>query len=175
MGTIEDIGLRSTRIRTLDRSVVSIPNGQISNDRLEDLSCRDKFWLHPILSLQYETTAAQMRSALESIRRLLLDHARVEKDSVRVRFLNFGSSSLDVEVFAYIWAADFPEFLAVQEELLLRFMDAIQAAGTRMALPSQTTYVASGYEGIRSVTELNPKPALTPGTVRLEPESVKTA
>jgi len=175
MGTIEDIGLRSTRIRTLDRSVVSIPNGQISNDRLEDLSCRDKFWLHPILSLQYETTAAQMRSALESIRRLLLDHARVEKDSVRVRFLNFGSSSLDVEVFAYIWAADFPEFLAVQEELLLRFMDAIQAAGTRMALPSQTTYVASGYEGIRSVTELNPKPAVTPGTVRLEPESVKTA
>jgi MscS family membrane protein len=175
MGTIEDIGLRSTRIRTLDRSVISIPNGQISNDRLEDLSCRDKFWLHPILSLQYETTAAQMRSALESIRRLLFDHARVEKDSIRVRFLNFGSSSLDVEVFAYILAVDFPDFLAVQEELLLRFMDAIQAAGTRMALPSQTTYVASGYEGIRSATDFDPKPAMAPGAVRLEPESLKRA
>jgi len=173
MGTIEDIGLRSTRIRTLDRSVVSIPNGQISNDRLEDLSCRDKFWLHPVLSLQYETTAAQLRSALESIRRLLFDHARVEKDSIRVRFLNFGSSSLDVEVFAYILAVDFPDFLAVQEELLLRFMDAIQAAGTRMALPSQTTYVASGYEGIRSATDFDPKPAMAPGAVRLEPESLK--
>jgi MscS family membrane protein len=144
MGTIEDIGLRSTRIRTLDRSVISIPNGQISNDRLEDLSCRDKFWLHPVLSLQYETTAAQMRSALEAIRRQLLDHACVEKNSVRVRFLGFGSSSLDVEVFAYISAVDFADFLAIQEELLLRFMDAIQAAGTRIALPSQTTYVASG-------------------------------
>jgi small-conductance mechanosensitive channel len=87
--------------------------------------------------------------------------------------LNFGSSSLDVEVFAYILAVDFPDFLAVQEELLLRFMDAIQAAGTRMALPSQTTYVASGYEGIRSATDFDPKPAMAPGAVRLEPESLK--
>ena len=100
--------------------MISIPNGQISNDRLEDLSCRDKFWLHPILSLQYETTAAQMRSALDSIRRLLLDHACVEQDSIRVRFLGFGSSSLDVEVFAYIPAVDFADFLAIQEELLLQ-------------------------------------------------------
>jgi MscS family membrane protein len=150
MGTIEDIGLRSTRIRTLDRSVVSIPNGQISNDRLEDLSCRDKFWLHPVLSLQYETTAAQMRSALVAIRRLLLDHARVEQDSIRVRFLGFGSSSLDVEVFAYIYTIDFAEFLEIQEELLLRIMDAIQAAGTRIALPSQTTYLAPGAEQDRT-------------------------
>jgi len=144
MGTIEDIGLRSTRIRTLDRSVVSIPNGQISNDRLEDLSCRDKFWLHPVLSLQYETTADQVRSALVAIRRLLLEHVRVEQDSIRVRFLGFGSSSLDVEVFAYIYTTDFSEFLEIQEELLLRIMDAIQAAGTRIALPSQTTYLAPG-------------------------------
>ena len=144
MGTIEDIGLRSTRIRTMDRSVVSIPNGQISNERLEDMSCRDKFWLHPILSLRYETTAAQMRSALVAIRRLLIEDARVEKSSVRVRFLRFGSSSLDVEVFAYISVIDFAYFLEIQEELLLRMMDAIQAAGTRMALPSQTTYLNRG-------------------------------
>ena len=107
MGTIEDIGLRSTRIRTLDRSVVSIPNGQISNERLEDLSSRDKFWLHPILSLRYETTPAQMRSVLAAIRSLLLEHPHVEQKSVRIRFLGFGSSSLDVEVFAYIYTLDF--------------------------------------------------------------------
>jgi MscS family membrane protein len=143
MGTIEDIGLRSTRIRTLDRSVVSIPNGQISNERLEDLSSRDKFWLHPILSLRYETTAAQMRSVLAAIRSLLLDHTHVEQNSVRIRFLSFGSSSLDVEVFAYIYALDFGAFLEIQEDLLLRIMDAVQAAGTRMAFPSQTTYLVS--------------------------------
>jgi len=143
MGTIEDIGLRSTRIRTLDRSVVSIPNGQISNERLEDMSSRDKFWLHPILSLRYETTAAQMRSVLAAIRSLLLEHAHVERNSVRIRFLRFGSSSLDVEVFAYIYALDFGAFLEIQEDLLLRIMDAVQAAGTRMAFPSQTTYLVS--------------------------------
>jgi len=143
MGTIEDIGLRSTRIRTLDRTVVSIPNGQISNERLESLSSRDKFWLHPILSLRYETTAAQMRSVLAAIRSLLLDHARVQQNSVRIRFLSFGSSSLDVEVFAYISALDFSEFLEIQEDLLLRIMDAVQKAGTRMAFPSQTTYLVS--------------------------------
>jgi len=143
MGTVEDVGLRSTRIRTQDRSLVSIPNGQISNERLEDLSCRDKFWLHPILSLRYETTAAQVRSVIGAIRGLLIEHARVEQDSVRVRFLRFGSSSLDVEVFAYISALNYPDFLETQEDLLLRIMDAVQAAGTRMAFPSQTTYLAS--------------------------------
>ncbi len=142
VGTVEDVGLRSTRIRTLERSVVSIPNGQISNERLEELSCRDKFWLHPVLSLRYETTADQLRAVLAAIRSLLLGHVRVEPDSVRVRFLRFGSSSLDIEVFAYISAIDFSGFLAVQEELLLRFMDAVQEAGTRMAFPSQTTYLA---------------------------------
>jgi len=143
MGTIEDIGLRSTRIRTLDRSVISIPNGQISNERLEDLSSRDKFWLHPILNLRYETTAGQMRSVLEAIRSLLLTHPRVQPDSIRVRFLRFSSSSLDVEVFAYISVPDFSDFLEIQEKLLLRIMDAVQAAGTRMAFPSQTTYLVS--------------------------------
>ncbi|MEO8052628.1 MAG: mechanosensitive ion channel domain-containing protein [Acidobacteriota bacterium] len=63
-GTAEDIGLRSTRIRTLDRSVVSIPNGQIANERLEDLSSRDKFWLHPILSLRNEAVVRRLHLSL---------------------------------------------------------------------------------------------------------------
>ena len=74
----------------------------------------------------------------------------MEQDSIRVRFLGFGSSSLDVEVFAYIYTIDFAEFLEIQEELLLRIMDAIQAAGTRIALPSQTTYLAPGAEQERT-------------------------
>jgi MscS family membrane protein len=143
MGTVEDVGLRSTRIRTLDRSVVSIPNGQISNERLEDLSGRDKFWFHHMLSLRYETTAGQMRTILDAIRDLLVKHPRVEDDSFRVRFLNFASFSLDVEVFAYISAPEYTDFLEMQEELLLAIMDTVQAAGVRMAFPSQTTYLTT--------------------------------
>jgi MscS family membrane protein len=143
VGTVEDIGLRSTRIRTQERSMVVIPNGQISNERLENLSSRDMFWFHPTLNLRYETTAAQMRVVLETVRQLLVEHTRVQQDSVRVRFLRFGSSSLDLDVFAYVLAPDFSGFLETQEGLLLQIMDAIQSAGTRMAFPSQTTYLAS--------------------------------
>ena len=77
-----------------------------------------------------------------------------------MRFLNFGSSSLDLEVFAYISAVDFDDFLAIQEELLLRFMDAVQAAGTHMALPSQATYVTSGAGQERTAIPDIPKLAV---------------
>ena len=142
VGTVEDVGLRSTRIRTMDRTVVSIPNGSISNVVLEDFSRKDKCWFHPILRLRYETTADEMRAVLAGIRTLLERDRRIEKDSIRVRFLGFGASSLDVEVFAYILTVDYSFFLEVQEELFLRIMDVVQDAGTRIALPAQTTYLA---------------------------------
>jgi len=143
-GTVDDIGLRSTRIRTLDRSVVSVPNGQIATMSLENLSARDKFWFHPILSLRYGTTSVQMRVVLESIHRLLEETRLVEATSVRVRFLHFGPSSLDVEVFAYILANDWEHFLEVQEALLLRIMECVESAGVNIAVPSQIIFTAPG-------------------------------
>ena len=122
VGTVDDIGLRSTRIRTMDRSMVSVPNGQIANMSLENLSARDKFWFHPILSLRYGTTASQIQAVLDGIRSLLSQAPDVEPASIRVRFLRFGPSSLDVEVFAYIRARDWSHFLEIQEGLLLRSM-----------------------------------------------------
>ncbi|HVP00302.1 MAG TPA: mechanosensitive ion channel family protein [Bryobacteraceae bacterium] len=155
-GIVEDIGLRSTRIRTFDRSVVVIPNGQIATVSIEKLSKRDKFWFHPLLSLQYGTTATQMRSVLEGLRAMLAAHRLVDPHSVRVRFLRFGAASLDVEVFAYVLSADFPHFLEVQEELLLKVMDVVDKAGTKIAIPAQTTYVAPSAlpkAGVREVEE----------------------
>src|SRR5262249_48050109 len=133
-GTVQGIGLRSTRIRTLNRTVVSVPNGQIASVSLENLSLRDKFWFR----LRYDTTGSQMRSILERVSNLLRQHPLVERDSVRVQFLRFGAGSLDVEVFAYSFACDWSQFLGIQGELLLEIMEIVQAAGTRMALPSQT-------------------------------------
>jgi MscS family membrane protein len=137
LGTVEDIGLRSTRIRTLDRTVLSIPNGQIANMSLEDLSSRDKFWFHPILALRFGTTSSQMYTVLKDIRSLLEENRNVQPDSVRVRFLRFGPSSLDVEGFAYILARDWNQFLEVQEGLLLRILECIESSGVQFALPSQ--------------------------------------
>ena len=136
-GTVEDIGLRSTRMRTLDRTVVSIPNGQIANMTLEVFSSRDKFWFHPILALHCGTTSLQMYIVLDGIRSLLDESRHLQRDSVRVRFLRFGSFSLDVEVFAYVLARDWNQFLEVQEGLLLSIMECIESRGVQFAFPPQ--------------------------------------
>jgi MscS family membrane protein len=141
LGTVDEIGLRSTRIRTLDRTVVSVPNGQIANLSLENFSARDKFWFHPILNLSRGTTSPQMYAVLESIRGLLKESRSVEADLTRVRFIRVGPYSLDVEVFAYILARDWNQFLELQEAFLLRIMECVESAGVQIALPSQTVFL----------------------------------
>ena len=146
-GTVEEVGLRSTRIRTIDRSIVSLPNGQIANMKLETLSVRDKFLLHPVVGLRYETTAAQLRSFTTGVRSLLDEHASVESVSVRVRLVRFGPSSVEVDIFAYVFAPNWNSFLETQEELLLSIMDIVHKAGTGIAFPSQTLYIATDKSG----------------------------
>jgi MscS family membrane protein len=142
-GTVDSIGLRSTRIRTLDRTVVSIPNSQIANASLETLSARDKFWFHPVVGLRYETTSDQLRAVVDGIRQLLDEHPSVFRESVRVRFIRLGSFSLDVDVFAYLLARDWNHFLEIQEQLLFAVTKIVDRAGAKIAFPSQTMYVAS--------------------------------
>ena len=112
--------------------------------QIENLSRRDKFWFHPTVGLVYGTTAQQMRRVLEGSRRMLAADPRVENEGARVRFLRLAESSLDVEIFAYVHAATMPEFLAVQEELLLGVLSIVEEAGTSVAFPSRTVYVAGG-------------------------------
>jgi len=142
MGTVEDIGLRSTRIRTLSRTVIAVPNSQLATENIENFSLRDKFWLRHLIGVRYETTSDQLRYLLAEIRTLLFSHPMVERDGARIRFVGFGGSSLDLEIFAYVKATEMPEFLAIQEDLLLRIMDLIAEAGTGIAFPSRTTYLA---------------------------------
>ncbi len=139
-GTVEDVGLRSTRIRTLDRTLVSLPNGQIAGMRLETLSARDKFWFHPIVALRYETTPSQLHSVLSDVRDFLGRQRNVEPSSIRVRFIRISSFSFEVEIFAYVFAIDWNDFLEIQERLLFEIIDIVQNAGTALALPSQTLY-----------------------------------
>ena len=141
MGTVEEIGLRSTRIRTLDRTLVTIPNADFAQRELENFALRDRMRLYAVLGLRYETTPGQMRYLLEALRQLLRDHPKVSPDPARAQFIAFGASSLDVEVFAYVMTPDFNEFLAIREELYLRIMDLVEEAGTGFAFPSQTLYL----------------------------------
>jgi MscS family membrane protein len=143
LGTIQDIGLRSTRIRTLDRSLVHVPNAQLSVLSLENLTERDKMRFHHILGLRRETTAAQLRNVLDGVQKVLSEHPRVESGSARVRFTKVGYSSLDIEALGHVLETGVPAFLEVQEELLLRTMAIVESCGTRLALPSRLTYATS--------------------------------
>lgn len=136
-GVVEDIGLRSTRIRTLDRTVVTIPNGQFSSMELENFGRRDKIFFHPTLNLRCETTPDQLRMLIARLREILLAHSKVDPNPARVRFINIGQYSLDIEIFAYVTTSDFDEFLVVQEDLLLSILTAVEEAGTALAVPSQ--------------------------------------
>jgi MscS family membrane protein len=135
VGTVTDIGLRSTRIRTLDRTVVSVPNGQFSAMELENFSSRDKIWFHQTLSLRRDTTSQQIRQVLSSIRETLKQHPKVETGDIPVRFVGIGNYSFDIEVFAYVKTPDFDEYLGIQQDLLLELLRAVECAGTGLAVP----------------------------------------
>ena len=140
-GTIEEIGLRSTRIRTLDRTVVSVPNSQMAAENIENFGVRDKICFRPTIALPSKTTADQLRYVLARVRRMFYEHPMVETQSARIRFVRFGTSSLDLEVFAYVLTSNYDRFVEVQEDLLLRIMDIIEASGTVIASPSSIIYL----------------------------------
>jgi MscS family membrane protein len=129
------------QLRTVARTVVYVPNGTLATMEVENLSRRDKFLFNPTIGLRYETTVEQIQRVVSDIKASLIADDRVEDSTLRVRLARFGAYSLDVDVFAYVRAADFPGFLGVQEELLTRIMGIVKQAGASFAFPSQTTYM----------------------------------
>jgi MscS family membrane protein len=124
------------------------------NLQLNNFTQRDRIWYHPKISLRYETTPDQIRSILAEIKKLLTSHPKVLSDSARVRFTNFGTYSLDLDIFAYIDVTQYAEYLAIAEDLNLSIMDIITQAGSSFALPSQTTYLESGQGFDEELTRL---------------------
>lgn len=141
VGTVETIGLRSTRIRTLDRTIVTIPNGDLANQRIESYTARDRLRLATTIGLVYETTAQQMRAILADLEAVLKRHPQVWPDDITVRFKALGASSLDVEVQAWFLTAKFSEFAVIRQELLLEFMAVVERHGSAIAFPTQTVHV----------------------------------
>jgi MscS family membrane protein len=140
-GVVEDIGLRSTRIRTEERTLLAIPNGTVATINLENLSRRDKILFKTNLSLRSETKGDHLRFILSEIRRLLYSHPKVESSTVRVRLTDIAGAAPTVEVMAYVLTQDFNEFAAVREDMLLHMMDVVEVSGSGLALPAQTLYL----------------------------------
>lgn len=141
-GTVESIGMRSTTLRTSARTIVTIPNGQLSASKIENFAHRDRFIFNPVFTFRMETTPDQMRYLLVELRSLLYAHPAVLNSPPVVRFTGITADALKVEITAYIEALNFDISQEVQEDILLRMMDIIEASGTSLAYPSQTLYMA---------------------------------
>lgn len=161
-GTVEDVGLRSLQLRTMNRTVVSVPNGTLATMEVENFGRRDKFLFNPTIGLVYETTPEQLQQVLDGIRALLAGDPLVETATARARFVRLGAYSLDIEVLAYLKVPDLAAHLAKQEELLFRIIGIVNAAGTSFAFPSQTTYVRrDGEAALALLKSASASPAQT--------------
>ncbi|MGB7845059.1 MAG: mechanosensitive ion channel family protein [Candidatus Acidiferrum sp.] len=141
VGVVEDIGLRSTRLRTPERTLLSIPNGIMASAVVENLRFRDKFLCQQVIRLRYDLSPDHIRFVLQEIRELLRGNPKVEDSSARLRFIRFADYALEVELYCYILEREYADFLAAQEALLLSIMDCLEKAGAVVALPTQTTFV----------------------------------
>ena len=164
VGTVEQIGLRSTKIRTLDRTLISLPNGKLADMRLESFSARDRIRLACTLGLVYETTPDQVRTIVTELESALRAQPKIWPDAVVVRFVGFGASSLNVDVMAWFLTSDWNEFQSIRQELLLTFMELVEEAGSSFAFPTQTLHM------VRDRQTQDAKPASTEGVrVRTPP------
>jgi MscS family membrane protein len=142
-GTVESIGLRSTRIRTLDRTLVTIPNGKLADMRVESMTERDRMRLWFTLPLERTASATSVRAVLDGCRALFAEHPRIWNE-INVRLAKIGETSLDVEIMVWFTTTTWAEFIGFREEALLAILDIVEKSGTRLAFPTRTIRMEGG-------------------------------
>jgi MscS family membrane protein len=143
IGTVESVGLRSTRVRTPDRTIVTLPNGRLADMKIETFAARDRCRFATTLGLTYGTTASQLRAVTSGIESTLRKHPKIWTEDLVVRFMGFGQSSLDLEVVCWFQTSDYQEFRAIREEILVAIMELVERSGSAFAFPTRTIRVAS--------------------------------
>ena len=161
-GTVEKVGVRTTRIRKLDQYLVTIPNHNLTDAAVTNWSRLSKRRLDFYVGLSYQTTASQMRDILQQIRDMLKDRDTIDTESVIVNFVEFDDSALNIRIIAYILLADWAEFTTEQEQINLEIMDIVETVGVSMAFPSTSVYIES-YPTVNS-----PKPTRKTPEMRVQ-------
>jgi len=146
LGTIESIGLRTTRIRTLQNTVIAAPNGKVAGEPIDNISARERILYWPKLRLRYDTTPEQIQQVLDGIRDLLGSHERVSQGDFRVRFKEIAEDAFLIEVYAHLETRVWTEYLEFVEELNLRFLEIVAEAGTSLALPARALHIEGSTE-----------------------------
>ena len=162
LGTVEDIGLRSLKLRTLDQNLLVVPNGLLAQIQFQNMQSRSKLLINQNFLLRIETQVEQLRYVLDRVQSMLNEHPGIESKTSRVRVANFAGAAFEVELFAYCKTSDWAEFTAIRQDVILKIAEIVEAAGTRFAAPTRLTYQSSapGVDAdqangiVRRVTEL---------------------
>ena len=140
-GTVEEIGFRSTKIRTFAKTLISVPNNVIANMALDNFSRMPKRRIRLTVGVTYDTSPSQMRAAVEEIRDLLKNHPAIDQEFFLVNFTDFGASSLDIMIYCFTTTTVWGEYLDAREDVCLKIMDTLEALGLEIAFPSTTIYI----------------------------------
>ncbi len=142
-GTVEEVGFRSTRIRTFYKSLVTLPNSKVADAVVDNLGERTYRRLKLNLGLTYSTSAEQMQAFVEGVRAILQANAKIWQDYFEVHFNSFGPSSLDVMVYAFLDVKSWTEELSEKHNILLEFLRLAEKLGVSYAFPTQSLHVES--------------------------------
>jgi MscS family membrane protein len=179
LGTVEDIGLRSLKLRTLDQNLLVVPNGALAQMQFENMRARPKLLIRQNFSLRIETQLEQLRFVLESVQTMLNEEPAIESGTSRVRVTNFAGAAFELELFAYAKTGDWAELTAIRQDVILKIAGVVEAAGTGFAAPTRLTYQSKdpGIDAnrandiVRQVTKLRAKNAFRfPGEVQTAPK-----
>lgn len=145
-GTVEEVGFRSTKIRTFAQTLISVPNNVIANMPLDNFSRMPKRRIKMTVGVTYETTPAQMREAVERIRALLRRHPAIDQEFFLVNFTDFGASSLDIMVYCFTTTTVWADYLDARQDVCLQVMDILEDLGLEVAFPSRSIYLRGKEE-----------------------------
>ena len=141
VGYIEDITLRSVKLRTDDQSLLSVPAGALAQSNIENFATRRKTLMQTRLRLRYGATASQLRLVLSKIQELTVEYRRIEQDTKRIRLVEFGERGMEIEIYLYVLTADTSTFYEIREKLLLEIAEIVETSGSGFAGPTEFLYL----------------------------------
>jgi MscS family membrane protein len=145
-GTIEEVGFRSTKIRTFAKTLITVPNNVIANMAIDNFSRMPKRRIKLNIGITYATSSDQMREVVDNIRELLKSHPAIDQEFFLVNFTDFGASSLDIMVYCFTTTTAWGEYLDARQDVSLKIMDIIEGMGLEIAFPSRTIYLQNQEE-----------------------------
>jgi MscS family membrane protein len=152
LGTVEDIGLRSLRLRTLDQNLLVVPNSTLAQMQFQNMSGRSKLLISQNFSLRIETSVDQLRTILKRVQQMLNENPFIESEGSRIRVADFAGAAFQLELWAYVKTGDWAQFTGIRQDVVLKIAEIVESAGTRFAAPTRLTYVSgdAGVDALKS-------------------------